>query len=90
MFDMKLKLALLLSFFPVYALAAMDVCQPIGWATREGRTGGEFNVTGGGNAVPDTVRTFSDLQKYAKDLLRVSSILMGLSGMAGAVLLAAA
>ena len=67
MFDMKLKLALLLSFLPVYALAAMDVCQPIGWATREGRTGGEFNVTGGGNAVPDTVRTFSDLQKYAKD-----------------------
>ena len=64
---MKLKLALLLSFFPVYALAAMDVCQPIGWATREGRTGGEFNVTGGGNAVPDTVRNFSDLQKYAKD-----------------------
>ena len=67
MFDMKLKLALLLSFLPVYALAAIDVCKPIGWATREGRTGGEFNVTGGGNAVPDTVRTFSDLQKYAKD-----------------------
>ena len=49
MFDMKLKLALLLSFFPVYALAAIDVCKPIGWETREGRTGGEFNVTGGGS-----------------------------------------
>ena len=62
-----MKLALLLSFLPVYALAALDECKPIGWATREGRTGGEFSVTGGGNVVPDTVRTFADLQKYAKD-----------------------
>ncbi|MBO7414695.1 MAG: carbohydrate-binding protein [Fibrobacter sp.] len=67
MFDMNMKLALLLSFLPVYALAALDECKPIGWATREGRTGGEFSVTGGGNVVPDTVRTFTDLQKYAKD-----------------------
>ena len=64
---MNMKLALLLSFLPVYALAALDECKPIGWATREGRTGGEFSVTGGGNVVPDTVRTFTDLQKYAKD-----------------------
>ena len=64
---MNMKLALLLSFLPVYALAALDECKPIGWATREGRTGGEFSVTGGGNVVPDTVRTFADLQKYAKD-----------------------
>ena len=67
MFDMKLKLALLLSFLPVYALAAADVCKPIGWATREGRSGGEFNVTGGGDATPVIVTSFTDLQKYAKD-----------------------
>ena len=65
-----MKLAFLLAVVPFcsgIAQAAVNQCKPIGWATREGRTGGEFSVTGGGNAVPDTVRTFSDLQKYAKD-----------------------
>ena len=65
-----MKLAFLLAFVLFcsgIAQAAVDQCTPIGWATREGRTGGEFSVTGGGNVVPDTVRTFSDLQKYAKD-----------------------
>jgi len=45
----------------------MDQCKPIGWATREGRTGGAFNVTGGGNATPIVVTTFADLEKYARD-----------------------
>ncbi|WP_290761188.1 carbohydrate-binding protein [Fibrobacter sp. UBA4297] len=49
------------------ASAAVDQCKPIGWATRSGRTSTEFNVTGGGNSTPITVKTFADLQKYAKD-----------------------
>ena len=51
----------------ICASAAVDQCKPIGWATRSGRTSTEFNVTGGGNATPITVKTFADLQKYAKD-----------------------
>ena len=65
-----IKLAFLLAVAPLcsgIALAAVDQCKPIGWATREGRSGGEFNITGGGNATPITVTTFDDLQKYAKD-----------------------
>lgn len=50
-----------------YAEAAADQCKPIGWATRSGRTNTAFEVTGGGNATPITVKTFEDLQKYAKD-----------------------
>lgn len=65
-----MKLAFLLAFVPFcsgIAQAAVDQCTPIGWATREGRTGGEFNVTGGGDATPVIVTSFTDLQKYAKD-----------------------
>ncbi|WP_295860679.1 pectate lyase [uncultured Fibrobacter sp.] len=65
-----MKLAFLLAFVLFcsgIAQAAVDQCTPIGWATREGRTGGEFNVTGGGDATPVIVTSFTDLQKYAKD-----------------------
>lgn len=48
-------------------MAAVDQCKPIGWATRSGRTGSAVEVTGGGNATPIVVKTFADLQKYAKD-----------------------
>ena len=61
------KVLIALCAFAVCASAAVDQCKPIGWATRSGRTSTEFNVTGGGNATPVTVKTFSDLQKYAKD-----------------------
>jgi pectate lyase len=44
-----------------------DQCKPIGWATRSGRTGGAFSVTGGGNATPIVVKTFADLKTYAAD-----------------------
>ena len=44
-----------------------DQCRPIGWATRSGRTGGMFDVTGGGSVAPIVVTTFADLQKYASD-----------------------
>ncbi|WP_201770559.1 pectate lyase family protein [Sorangium cellulosum] len=47
--------------------AGADPCKPIGWATRSGRDGGAFNVTGGGNAEPIVVNNFADLLKYAKD-----------------------
>lgn len=46
---------------------AQDLCKPIGWATRTGRTGGAFAVTGGGNATPIVVSNFADLLKYAQD-----------------------
>jgi len=46
---------------------AQDQCKPIGWATRDGRTGGAATVTGGGNATPIVVKTFADLQKYVQD-----------------------
>ena len=65
-----MKLAFLLAFVLFcsgIAQAAVDQCTPIGWATREGRTGGEFSVTGGGDATPVIVTSFTDLQKYAKD-----------------------
>ena len=61
------KVLIALCAFAVCASAAVDQCKPIGWATRSGRTSTEFNVTGGGNATPIVVKTFSDLQKYAKD-----------------------
>ena len=61
------KVLIALCAFAVCASAAVDQCKPIGWATRSGRSSTEFNVTGGGNATPITVKTFSDLQKYAKD-----------------------
>jgi len=48
-------------------VGAQDQCKPVGWATRDGRTGGALAVTGGGNATPIVVTTFADLQKYAKD-----------------------
>ena len=65
-----LKLVLALAVSPIFSttvLAGVDQCKPIGWATRSGRTSTAFEVTGGGNATPITVKTFDDLQKYAKD-----------------------
>lgn len=59
-----------LTFFAAvetFAETAADQCKPIGWATRSGRTSTEFKVTGGGNVTPIVVKTFEDLQKYAKD-----------------------
>lgn len=41
------------------------ICEPMGWATRNGRTGGTVSVTGGGSATPVTVKSFSELQSYA-------------------------
>ena len=49
------------------ASTGADQCKPIGWATRSGRSGGAFSVTGGGNAPPNVVTTFADLAKYAAD-----------------------
>lgn len=40
-------------------------CRAIGWATRMGRTGGAFDVTGGGDATPVSVDNFADLQQLA-------------------------
>jgi pectate lyase len=42
-----------------------QACQPMGWATRNGRTGGAVEVTGGGSTAPVIVKTFSDLQSNA-------------------------
>jgi pectate lyase len=42
-------------------------CKPIGWATRTGRTGSTFEVTGGGTVEPIVVKSFSDLKTYAAD-----------------------
>ncbi len=67
MFEVSNRILAVLCGLAVCASAAVDQCKPIGWATRAGRTSTEFNVTGGGNATPITVKTFADLQKYAKD-----------------------
>lgn len=45
--------------------ASAAQCRAIGWATRAGRTGGAFDVTGGGDATPVTVDNFDDLQQLA-------------------------
>ncbi|MGC4087533.1 MAG: hypothetical protein QM756_06505 [Polyangiaceae bacterium] len=42
-------------------------CTAMGWATRTSRTGGAFNVTGGGNATPNVAKTFADLKAWAAD-----------------------
>lgn len=42
-------------------------CEAIGWATRDGRSGGEVAVTGGGDATPVVVSSFAELQSYAQD-----------------------
>lgn len=70
------------------AAQAEDQCKPLGWATRTGRTGGAFSVTGGGNATPIVVTTFADLVKYAQDnqprVIHVSGTLgTGWSGRTG-------
>lgn len=57
----------LLAALAISSYAALDQCTPMGWATRSGRTSTPFEVTGGGSATPIVVKTFSDLQKYAKD-----------------------
>jgi len=49
------------------AATGNDPCKPIGWATRTTRTGGAFNVTGGGDATPIVVKSFADLKTYAAD-----------------------
>ena len=67
MFDVPSRFLAVLCGFAVCASAAVDQCKPIGWATRSGRSSTAFEVTGGGNATPVTVKTFNDLQKYAKD-----------------------
>lgn len=41
--------------------------QPMGWATRSGRSSTEFEVTGGGNATPNVVTSWSELASYASD-----------------------
>jgi pectate lyase len=46
--------------------AQATLCEPMGWATRNGRTGGEVEVTGGGDATPVTVTSFDDLQAAAE------------------------
>jgi pectate lyase len=40
-------------------------CRAIGWATRVGRNGAAFDVTGGGDATPVIVDNFADLQQLA-------------------------
>ena len=67
MFEVSNRILAVLCGLALSASAAVDQCKPIGWATRSGRTSTEFNVTGGGNSTPITVKTFADLQKYAKD-----------------------
>ena len=67
MFDFSSRFLPVLCALAVCASAAVDQCKPIGWATRSGRSSTAFEVTGGGNAAPITVKTFDDLQKYAKD-----------------------
>ena len=72
----------------VAGVLAQDQCKPVGWATRTGRTGGAYNVTGGGNAAPIVVTTFADLLKYVQDdqprVLHVSGTLgAGWSGTSG-------
>ncbi|MDY6332593.1 MAG: CBM35 domain-containing protein [Fibrobacter sp.] len=67
MFEASNRILAVLCGLAVCVSAAVDQCKPIGWATRSGRTSTEFNVTGGGNSTPITVKTFADLQKYAKD-----------------------
>ena len=49
------------------APAGPDPCKPLGWATRTGRSGSTFTVTGGGNVTPNVVKTFAELQQYASD-----------------------
>ena len=67
MFEVSNRILAVLCGLAVCASAAVDQCKPIGWATRSGRTSTAFEVTGGGNVAPITVKTFDDLQKYAKD-----------------------
>lgn len=43
------------------------LCEAMGWATRDGRTGDEVAVTGGGTATPVVVTSFGDLQDLAGD-----------------------
>jgi pectate lyase len=47
--------------------AATTSCKPIGFATRDGRTGGEVEVRGGGDTTPVVVSSFAELASLAKD-----------------------
>lgn len=49
------------------ASTSKEQCKAIGWATRTGRTGSAFNVTGGGDATPIVVKDFAELKTYAAD-----------------------
>ena len=40
-------------------------CKPVGWATRDGRTGSAVEVDGGGDATPVVAKSFAELQSYA-------------------------
>jgi pectate lyase len=42
-------------------------CKAVGWATRTGRSGSAFTVTGGGNATPNVAKSFADLKAWAAD-----------------------
>jgi pectate lyase len=44
-----------------------DLCKALGYATRTGRSGSAFNVTGGGNATPNVAKSFADLKTWAAD-----------------------
>lgn len=59
--------SLLGSLLTEVAAQSNDQCKPVGWVTRDGRTGGAVSVMGGGNATPIVVTTFADLEKYARD-----------------------
>ena len=67
MIGLSSRFLVVLCLLAVFVSAAVDQCKPIGWATRSGRSSTAFEVTGGGDATPITVKTFNDLQKYAKD-----------------------
>jgi pectate lyase len=63
----KIVLSFIWISFLLLDAMAQDQCKPLGWATRDGRTGGVVEVTGGGSAEPITVTNFADLVKYATD-----------------------
>jgi len=57
----------MISSAPAQDHAPQDVCRPIGWATRDGRSATAWTITGGGNATPTIVEAFADLPKCVKD-----------------------
>ncbi|MFW5775336.1 MAG: Ig-like domain-containing protein [Chitinivibrionales bacterium] len=51
----------MLCLVPFGAVSAQDLCEPVGWATENG------GVTGGGNATPVVVSSFSELESAVTD-----------------------